>query len=330
MPAAKVVITDFLCGDLDAERKELGPAAEVVAADARVEEELLGRVEDADALLMYHTIRISAGTIARLRNCRIIVRCGVGFDNVDGAAARARGIPVANVPDYGAEEVADSALGMALSLARGIHLLNSRLRAGHRPWSHLQAAPVRRLRGRVFGVVGLGRIGTAAALRAKAFGFDVWFHDPHVPDGRDKALGVRRAETLEELLAAAHVVSLHCPLTPETLHLINARTLAVMREGAFLVNTSRGGVVDARAVVAALAGGRLAGAGLDVMEKEPPDESDPVLAAWRDPAHPAHDRLILNPHAAFYSEEGLMEMRVKGARNVRRVLDGQAPRNVVN
>ena len=326
----KVVITDFVGEPLDVERRILGDLADITALNARQEDELAGRIEDADAVMVYHFLKITESTLARLRNCKVIIRCGAGFDNVDGAACRARGIPLCNVPDYGSEEVADSALGMALSLMRGIHFLNSRLRRGHGAWTYEQFKPVHRLRGRVFGIVGVGRIGTAAALRAKAFGFDVVFHDPLAPDGREKALGVRRVESLGELLAQSDVVSLHCPLTPETHHLMNRDTLAQMRPGAFLVNTARGGAVEPLAVLDALARGHLGGAGLDVLEHEPPAADHPLLVAWRDPQHPAHDRLILNPHAAFYCEEGLNDMRVKGSENVRRVLLGGTPRNVVN
>jgi D-3-phosphoglycerate dehydrogenase/C-terminal binding protein len=280
--------------------------------------------------MMYHYLTISEATINSLEHCRLIVRCGVGFDNVDRDAARRRGIVVANVPDYGTEDVADTALGMALTLSRGIHFLNSRLRRGHGPWSYTQAAPLPRLRGRTFGIIGIGRIGTAAALRAKAFGMNVVFYDPYVPDGREKSLGVRRCETLGDLLRDSHIVSAHCPLTPETHHLLNRGTIAQMPRGSFLINTSRGGVVDVLAALDGIASGHLAGLGIDVLETEPPPEDHPLLQAWRDPAHPAHDRIILNPHAAFYSEEGLMDMRIKGSENCRRALLGEPLRNVVN
>jgi C-terminal binding protein len=326
----RVVITDFIVGPLEAERRVLGEIADIVALDASTEDELAGQIDEADAIMMYHTVSITAKTIERLKHCKLIVRCGVGYDNVDWRLARQRGIAVANVPDYGTEEVADSAIGMALALARGVTLFNSRLRDRCGEWLYTQGAPIWRLRGRVFGIVGLGRIGGAAALRAKALGMDVAFYDPYVPDGRDKSLGVRRVETLDALLAEAHVLSMHCPLTSETQHMINAGTIGKMKRGSFLVNTARGGVVDVTAIPEAIRSGQLAGAAIDVLEEEPPPDDHPLLVAWRDPGHPAYHRLIVNPHIAFYSEEGLLDMRTKGTEACRRALLGLPLRNVVN
>ena len=327
---AKVVITDLITEPLDHERKVLDGAAEVVALDAMSESDLEGRIEAADAVMVYHYFRFTRATIERLENCKVIVRPGVGYDGIDIVAARERGIPVCNVPDYGTEEVADSAIGMALLLSRGTHFLNSRLRRGVGEWNVDQAAPIPRLRGRRFGIVGCGRIGTATALRAKASGFDVVFYDPYVPDGIDKALGIRRVDELAELLESCHIISLHCPLTEETRGLIGAAEISQMPAASFLVNTARGGVVDTEAVVEALGRGHLAGAGIDVLEQEPPAADSPVLRAWRDPAHPAHDRLLLTPHTAFYCEEGCAEFRTKGAQEVLRALRGEPLRNVVN
>jgi C-terminal binding protein len=327
---AKVVITDFISEPLDIEREILGDLAEVTALSARQESELDERIEDADVVVLYHELSLTRATIERLGKCRLIIRGGVGFDNVDGAAAREKEIDVCNVPDYGTEDVADSAIGMMLTLARGIHVLNSRLRRSEGAWHFSQAAPVRRLRGRAFGIVGIGRIGTAAALRAKALGMDVSFHDPYVPQGVDKALGVRTVDSLAELFERAHVLSLHCPLTPETHHLVNLGTIRLLPPGAILINTARGGVVESAAVIEALERGHLAGAGIDVLEAEPPAPDHPLVRAWRDPHHPAHDRLILTPHSAFYTEEGLADMRIKSSRNARRALTAQRPWNVVN
>jgi C-terminal binding protein len=326
----KVVITDFIADDLAPEREALAGLATVEAFDAFHEDQFVGRIEDAAAIMMYHNIRLTRPTIERLEHCRLIVRCGVGFDNVDHAFARERGIAVANVPDYGTEEVADSAIGMMLALTRGIHQFNTRLRDRPDPWMYHVFSPLHRLRGRTLAIVGLGRIGIATALRAKALGMDVAFFDPYRQDGFDKTLGIRRVESLEELFHQAFVLSLHCPLTPETRHLVNAESLAWLSPGTYLVNTARGGVVDTAALPAALASGRLAGAGIDVLPHEPPAADDPLLTAWRDRSHPAYERLIINPHAAFYSEEGLLDMRVKGSDACRRALLGQPLRNVVN
>ena len=208
--------------------------------------------------------------------------------------------------------------------------MNSIYRDGGEGWTYRSAAPVLRLRGRVFGVVGLGRIGTAAALRARALGMDVLFYDPYKPDGYDKALGIRRADTLDELLRAAFVVSVHTPLTPETNGLINAEAIARMPRGSYLVNTARGAVVDTSAIPPAIASGHLAGAGIDVLAVEPPLADDPLIRAWRDPQHPAYHRVIVNPHSAFYAEEGLLDMRTKGAKAVRNALLGRPLANVVN
>jgi len=326
----RVVITDFIDDDLAPERAGLDGLATVEALDGYGEDDLAGRIETADAIMMYHNLSLTRRTIERLDRCRLIVRCGAGIDNVDHAFARTRGITVANVPDYGTEEVADSAIAMMLALVRGVNLYNVRLRDRPDPWMYTVAGPIHRLRGRTFGVVGLGRIGTAAALRAKALGMEVAFYDPYKPDGYDKALGVRRCESARDLFAASHVLSLHSPLTEETRHLVNAESLAWLPRGAYLVNTARGGIVDTTALPDALASGQLAGAGIDVLVGEPPAADHPLLVAWRDPTHPAYERLIVNPHAAFYSVEGLLDMRTKGTNACRRALLEMPLRNVVN
>ncbi len=330
MSRFKVVVTDFLTEPLDREREILGDLADVVALGALSEDEVVGQVADADAVLLYHLISLTEKSISTMSNCRLIVRAGVGYDNVDWRFARERGIDVCNVPDYGTEDVADSAIGLMLSLTRGIHYHNSRQRRSLGEWGYTAYPKVPRLRGRTFGVIGLGRIGTAAALRAKALGMNVAFYDPYVRDGTDKAIGVKRAESLEALLGQTYVLSPHCPLTPDTKHIVNDATISRLPEGAYVVNTSRGGVMDVNAVLRGIESGHLAGAGIDVLETEPPTGSEAFIRAWRDPEHPAHDRIIVNPHCAFYCEEGLTEMRVKAVENVARVLRGEVARNKVN
>lgn len=329
-PLPKVVITDFINDSLSIEKEVLQGIATVEAFDAYSEEALRGKIESAKAVMLYHNLSLSAATIENLTDCDLIVRCGVGFDNVDHAYARQKGIPVANVPDYGTEEVADSAIGMALTLTRGIHFYNQRMRSEPDPWMYHVSQPLYRHRGRVFGIIGLGRIGTATAKRALAMGMDVRFYDPFKPDGYDKANGVQRVESLEDLMRESFILSLHCPLNDESRHLINSDTLRWMQSGSYLINTSRGDVVDTSAIPDAIANGTLAGAAIDVLAEEPPSPENPLLTAWRDPNHLAHERLIINPHSAFYCEEGLEDMRRKGAEACRRALTGERLRNIIN
>jgi phosphoglycerate dehydrogenase-like enzyme len=225
---------------------------------------------------------------------------------------------VCNVPDYGTEEVADHAIMFLLALVRRLIPCHQAIRSG--TWNYETALGTPRLRGKTLGLVGCGRIGSATALRAKALGLDVVFFDPFLRQGMDKALGIRRAYGLEELLEQSHVVSLHCYLDETTHHLLNERTIARMRRGAFLINTARGPILDQNALVEALDSGHLAGAALDVVEREPLD----------DPRISQHPRILLTPHTAFYSVEGFVELRTKTAEEVRRILLGQPPRNPVN
>lgn len=276
------------------------------------------RILAAQALIVWHNIPIRAQGIQRLRNCRAIIRNGVGYDSVDLDAARARSIPVCNVPDYGTEEVADHAIALTLALCRQIFPLDQE--AKQLGWQIRVAEKIRRIRDRTFGIIGLGRIGSATALRAKALGFRVIFFDPYVPNGSDKALGILRVGSLEELMRLSDVLSVHCPLTGETRHLIAARELTWMKPSSFLVNTARGAVVKKEDILAALREGRIAGAGLDVVEDEP----------LRTAAEAATPNLIVTCHAAFCSVESKLEMRATSARIARAALRGEALENVVN
>ncbi len=321
----RVVVTNYLTPPALIEEDVLRGVALVECLQARSEADLDGRFESADGLIVFHEIVITAAALERLRNCRILVRCGVGFDNVDLAAAGRKGIYVCNVPDYGVDEVADHAIGLMIDCSRKITLVGRRLARSLEPWGYLAVQPVFRLAGATLGIIGLGRIGTATALRAKAMRMNVIACDPYIPDGRDKALGVRMAE-LDELLEASDVVSLHVPLTDETRGMIGEEELARMKPTAILVNTARGAVVDTDALAVALEAGRIAGAGIDVFPHEPPPEEDALLRLWRG----GLANLVLTPHSAFYSEQGLVEMRTKAAAEVRRVLEGGRPRNCVN
>ncbi len=205
----------------------------------------------------------------------------MGFNHIDLDACARRGIPVCNTPDYGTMEVADHAIALILSLTRGITAYNNRLLKRDDAWNtqELPLRPVRRLRGQIIGIVGLGRIGLATALRARAFGLQVVFHDPYLPPGAELSVDFERVDNLHELLARVDIVSFHCPLTSETNGLFGASALAATKP-AILINTSRGGVVDLDTVETGLRNGQLCAAGLDVLSVEPLDRSHALLAAW--------------------------------------------------
>lgn len=314
----RVLLADFL-DEAGIEAPVFEGLADWTLARGWSEEDLAGHVEDADAIVLFHDIpRLGEATFRRAGRCKVVVRAGVGFNNVDLEAAGRAGILVCNVPDYGTEEVADHAILLTLAVARRLMACDRSIREGVWDYRRIEGAP--RLRGETFGVVGCGRIGTATALRAKALGMRALFYDPHSPRGLDKALGIERAERLEDLLERSLVVSLHCYLDATTRHLIDAAALGRMRRDAILVNTARGPVVDQEALVEALAAGRIFGAGLDVFEREPFDE--PRLTSL--------PNVVLTPHVAFYSAEGFDELRRKAAEEAARVLRGERPWNLVN
>ncbi len=327
-PMFKVVITDYVSPPVEPEETIFAGLAKVECLQARSVAELEGRVEDADAIIIFHEVSLPAGVIDRLEKCRVIVRGGVGYDAVDYRRAAERGIPVCNVPDYGVDEVADQAIGMMIACSRGFLRVERELKQTLEPWNCRIVEPVPRLAGATLGIVGLGRIGQATAQRAKAMRMRVIAHDPYLRPGIEKVLGVEMVD-FRELLETSDAVSLHVPLTDETRHMINTDALGRMKSGAILVNTARGAVVDTAALAVALRQGKIAGAGVDVLPTEPARADEPLIQVWRE-ADETKINLILTPHTAFYSVEGLLEMRTKAAQEIVRALRGGKLVNCVN
>jgi len=285
----------------------------------------------ADAVLAWHAIRFDGPIIDRLTRCRLIVGCGVGVDRIDLDAAGRAGIPVCNVPDYGTAEVADHTLALILALTRGIVPGHAALAADPVANWRSDVSPIlRRLQGARLGLVGVGRIGTAVAMRARPFGFDLLAFDPYAPRGHEIAIGATRVERFEEFLGAADVVSIHAPLTPETRGLFGAAAFDAMRRDALLINTARGPLVDTDALADALAAGTIAGAALDVLPEEPPRAGGKLLAAFLADAPWLRGRLVLTPHSAWRSPASYLDCRRKAVETALAYLVEGRLKNCVN
>jgi D-3-phosphoglycerate dehydrogenase len=315
MPTYKVLLTDYAWPDLEIEQRILAEYdAELVVAPDRELTTLTALARDADAI-MTNWSDVPAELIDAAPKCRIIARLGIGLDNIDVLHATRRGIPVTNVPDYCLTEVAEHTLALLLALARKIGVFHQNARAGR--YDLAAGLPLRRIEGQTLGIVGLGQIGRRVATKAQALGLKIIATSR---SRRHSMPGVAWAD-LNELLSRSDFVSLHVPLSDETRNMIGAAELALMKPTAFLINSARGGLVDHQALAKALAHGRLAGAALDVQDREPPDLLKPP---YNDP------RVIVTPHAAFYSSESVDELRRRVAHQVGTRLASGRPENVVN
>ena len=310
--ALTILYPDSRSDVLDVEQAIAGPGTVLINPRKKTFDEIeLSAWESADAIVTSR-LPITRDVLPHLKRARLVVRNGVGFDVVDLEACGAAGIPVCNVPDYGTTEVADSAVAMMLTFARGTMALDAALRADLKGgWTHVHNVTARRLRGACYGVVGLGRIGTASALRARSFGMNVAFYDPFLPNGAELALGFTRTRTLHELLGMADVITIHAPLTDETRKMINAKAVAAMKPGAFVLNTARGPICDTAALLEGLKSGRLGAVGLDVLPVEPASTADPLVAAWAANEPWIRGRVLLGPHAGFYSPDSFRDLRTK-------------------
>jgi len=330
--ALTVLEPEGLYPDSELERRVLGPGVRLLqgAATSSLAEVPDALCAEADGLMTMR-MPVPADQLARFPRLKVVVRMGVGYDRVDRAACAARGIIVCNVPDYGTQEVAEFAVLLALSLRRGLLLYHDTQRAEPpAPWTVLRSPLVRRQEAQTFGLLGLGRIGTATALRARALGYRVVFHDPNLPNGADRALGVGRARTLDELLAQSEVLSIHAPLTPSTRGLVGERELRLLPRNAVVVNTARGPILDLDALERCLRDGHLAGAGLDVVPEEPPREPVPsLLRAYRAREEWLTGRLVVTPHIAFHTPEAWDDIRLKSAETMRDVLVDGLRTNVI-
>lgn len=341
-----IIQADGLYPDTDYEQKLFAPSAnqdytlEYLQTDlcptgvpnarpwSDIDPQLRERVDGILTLKM----RMTAEDVALFPNLKCIVRMGVGYDRLDRIALHKAGVTVCNVPDYGTCEIADHAIGLALSLRRGILLHHEHQTATPpAPWMYIDSPLVSRLQKATFGIIGLGRIGTAVALRAKAFGWDVLFYDPYAPNGIDKALGVERTRDIKEVFRRSTTLSLHCPCTRETRGMVTYDLLSLLPRGAVFVNTARGECMDLDGVERCLKEGIISGAGLDVLPEEPIPEDNvhPLIQAYRRKEEWLTGRMVITCHTAFYSPQSFVDIREKSAQTMRDVLIDGLKSNII-
>lgn len=316
----RIVFTDYDLEDLPTVRDVFdGMEVDLVEGDRDADrDEIAALVEGADAIVAgYRTI--DAEMMDRMPDCQIISRAGIGFDTVDLESATDRGIYVTNVPDYCIPEVSDHAMALLLALQRNIVTYDRQVK--HGDWDVNEGRPMRRLSTLTLGLVAFGDIARSVASKAAAFGMDVLAYDPYLDPDEIRTEGVEPVDDLHQMLSRSDAVSVHSPLTEQTRGMLDRDAFRQLPEGAVVVNTARGPVVDQSALVEALEADDIAAAGLDVLEEEPPDKDDPLLD---------REDVILSPHAAWNSRESRIELLEKSALRVRQALEGEVPESVVN
>ena len=311
----QVMITDCDHGSIEEEKEELGRiGTELILAQIRKEEDLIRVCKEADGLINQYAI-LNRNVLGHLTKCKVVARYGVGVDSIDLKAATDLGIIVANVPDYCIDEVASHAVAMLLTLIRKTVFFDRKVKSSH--WDFRQGPPIHRIQGKTLGLIGCGKIGFEVAKRMSAFGVKVITFDPYL----EKVSEGIELEDFDTVLKESDFISIHCPLNDSTRHLIGDEALKKMEKKPMIINTSRGPIVDEKALIQALEQGLISGAGLDVLEKEPPDDQNSLLKM---------ENVILSPHVGFYSEESISELKRRTAKNVADVLRGKRPASVVN
>jgi D-3-phosphoglycerate dehydrogenase len=318
MRPPKVVVTDHTFASVGVEQElieEAGGCLEV--ATCKTEDDVIAAARDADVLLVQWA-PITERVLGSLQKCKAVVRYGIGYDNVDSAAAKRLGIPVANIPDYCIDEVADHTLALAISLGRQLNSTHERLRMGI--WKITPPATMPAFRDMTFVTLGLGRVGRDVLARARGFGFKLAAYDPYLPDEVFLEAGAKRL-SLDEAFTVADVLSVHVPLGPGTRHLVSTDRLRLMKPTAILINTSRGGLVDTRGLAEALKRGMIAAAGLDVFEEEPIPPDHPLLQC---------PNTLLTSHTAWFSEASVTRLQRLAAEEAVRGIKGLPLKNQVN
>lgn len=318
----KVYITDYF-NDTKIEKKILGKTFKVICLNKKKTD--LKNISDADGLLVWHA-DINSKVINSLKKCKVVVRYGVGYDNIDIKAASKKKIVCLNTPDYGIDEVADTAVAMILSFTRKILYYNDVCKNYKDKWQQNVLGenlinPVKRSDDNFVGIIGFGRIGSSISKRLKSFGFRVAFYDPYLPSGYEKVHGVQKFNTLKELLENSNIVSINSHLNKSTNSLVNRNFIMQMKKNSILINTARGKIINKLDdLYFGLKKGILSGVGLDVLPDEPPNHNEKLIKVWKNNNDPMSKKIIINPHSGYYSTKSVIEMREKASLNLKNAL----------
>lgn len=318
MSKYKVYVADYEYETLENERNEIAKLdAYFVPVQCKTEDEVIEKAKDADALFVQYA-PITDKVLENLKNLKMIVRYGVGVDCVDIDSATKHGVYVCNVPDYGVDEVSTHAITLILASLRKIQPLSSSVKNG--TWDFKISKPIHRPSTLTLGIAGFGRIPREVARKIKAFGFNIIIYDPFVDEETIKVYGASKVD-FDMLLKNSDIITVHIPLLKDTYHIFNKDAFSKMKKGSFIVNTSRGPLIDEEGLIYALDNGIIAGAALDVCEKEPIQPDNKLKK---------YENVIITPHAAWYSEEAQIDLQRKAGEEVVRVLSGEKPLNCVN
>ena len=280
-------------------------------------------------MLAWHENEYNPEILDKLKKCKIITRVGVGFNNVDLNYSRSKNIVVCNVPDYGINDVADHAITFLLMLSKRINYYSENIK-NKLQWEWGSHKTLKRIQELTLGILGCGRIGSAVAIRAKAFGMKVIFYDPYVSSGYEKTLSISREENLNEFLSKIDVLSIHTPLTKETKNIVDDRFVKKLKKGAIIINTARGQIINSKTIYKYLKNGHLAGVGFDVYDHEPPKKNDKLYLAWKKGSKNFKYNVIFTPHNAFFNKESYIELREKAAINIKNYFEKGKIKNQVN
>lgn len=329
----KIFITDYI-NSPDIEKKFLSDHAEIICLNEKNEKKFPDKICDADGILVWHT-KLSEITLKKLKKGIAIIRYGVGIDNIDLKSVEKYNHLFANTPDYGVDEVADTASAMILNFIRKIQFYNNRTKSYFGNWQGEvinlnKHNPIQRTSQHSLGIIGLGRIGSALALRMKSFDMKIGFYDPYVASGYEKVLGIKRYESLDDLKSQSSIISINSVLTKETNKMINKEFINSLNDNTILINTARGAIIENLDILYdGLKNNKLSAVGLDVLPEEPPKPTDKLIEVWKNLKDSLSDKIIINPHAGYFSSLSINEMRTKASENMLSFIKGKKLKNVI-